>query len=157
MDTLKQYGDEVRVRRALAVLDYQVEHGASIQEACEACNVPHRTFNRWVKDGLLAEYLDACREGRLKVLRLTALNAVESVMRYMIKIATGEKIVRGANPIAAAKFVFEMAGLGPATERPQPPSTVANVLVGMPQQVVFNIKDGMPVTDPEGRPIVIDV
>ena len=62
MDAVKQYQDEVRVRRALDVMDYQVQRGCSVQEACEACNVAKRTFYRWLNEGVLVDHVAGCLE-----------------------------------------------------------------------------------------------
>ena len=57
---------------------------------------------------MLADHLTGCAEARVKVAVARARRAVEGVMNDMIEIATGHTVVRGAIPIAAAKFVFEL-------------------------------------------------
>ena len=89
------------------------------------------------------------------MVRARALHAVEEVMKYVIELATGHKVVRGANPIAAAKFVYKMGGLEPRTS----PTTVhsqTNVLVGLPEMVRFKIVNDNPVVDEEGRLGILD-
>ena len=154
MDAVKQYQDEVRVRRALAVMDYQVTHGVSIQDACNACNVAERTFYRWLNEGVLVDHLAGCQEGREKMVRARALYAVEEIVGYMVEIASGAKVVRGANPIAEAKFVYKVAGFEAGTS----PTTYSqtNVLMGLPEMVRFEIVDANPVLDDQGRLEIID-
>lgn len=151
----EQLKDEVRVRRALAVIDHQVTHGGSIRDACEACNVPERSFFRWVNQGVLANHLAECRESRSKVASMMAAEALTDVMHYMIEIATGRKVVRGANPIAAARFVYSAAGLRDRTSPPKP-SGKTNVLAFLPELVTFNVVQGTLAVDSEGRMEIID-
>ena len=152
---LSEYNRTVRFRRTLAVMRYQVENGASVQEACKACNVPERTFYRWISEGTLDDYLAECSEGWSKAVAAQALEAVGAIMMYMIEIASGAKVVRGANPIAAAKFVFKFAGLEPYTRTPKSDGNT-DVLLGMPKQVQFLVVDGSPVLDKHGRVMIID-
>ena len=143
------------MRRALAVMDYQVQRGCSVQEACEACNVAERTFYRWLNEGVLVDHLAGCQEGREKMVVAMALHALEGIMKYMVKIASGAKAVRGANRIAAAKFVYKMAGFEAGTS----PTTVhsqTNVLVGLPEMVRFEIANGSSMLNDQGRLKIID-
>ena len=106
---LELYQDEVRFQRALAVIEHQVTHGSSTRKACEACNVPVSTFYKWLQDGVLTEYLTDARRGRAELTSAVANEAAPDVLRYMIALATGKTQVRGANPVAAAKLVLEIA------------------------------------------------
>ena len=155
MEPLQQCKDEVRVRRALAVTGYQVTHGVSIRHACRACAVPERTFYRWLNEGVPVDHLVGCQEGRAKMVRARAFHAVEEAMKYVIEIATGHKVVRGANPIASAKFVYKMGGLEPRTS-PTASYCQTNVLVGLAEMVRSDIVDGNPVVDDQGRLKTID-
>ena len=84
-----------------------------------------------------------------------ALHTVEDIMRYMIEIATGQNVVRSANPIAAAKFVYQMAGLD-ADYTPRTTSNETNVLAGLPEMVRFEIVGASPVLDEQGRLKIIE-
>ena len=78
MTAVQQYKDEVRVRRALAVMDYQVEHGCSVQEACEAWNVAERSFYRWLNEGIVDADLNEAAGSRQRIIRDIAIRAVEN-------------------------------------------------------------------------------
>jgi len=130
--------EEVRAQRAIRVIQHQVQHGSSVRQACEACNVPVRTFYHWMREGVLTDYVGASRDSRSTVASALAIEAIPDVMQYMIAIATGKVQVRGANPIAAAQFVFSAAGVKAttATEAEKPPT---NVLAFLPQMVTLQI------------------
>ena len=152
---MEQLKDEVRVRRALAVMEHQVTHGGSIRDACEVCNVPERTFFRWVNQGVLGDYLTGCRESRVEVASAMAAEALPDVMCYMIEIATGRKVMRGANPIAATRFVYSAAVLRDHASRSQSAGKT-NVLAFLPELVTFNVVQGTPAVDSKGRMEIID-
>ena len=76
-------------------------------------------------------------------------------MCYMIEIATGRKVVRGANPIAAARFVYSAAGLRDHASRSQSAGKT-NVLAFLPELVTFNVVQGTPAVDSKGRMEIID-
>lgn len=140
--------DEVRLQRALAVHLRQVEEGLTIREACQACNVPERTFYRWVAGGVLDGYLAECREGRSMAAATMAAEAIPDIMRYMIGIASGTEVVRGANPIAAAQLVFGAAGVKAEMAPPAAPDSKSpTILTFMPQLVTFRVEHGSPVTE----------
>lgn len=143
-DAIVEVTDEIRLQRALTVMAHRIAHGSTIKAACEACNVPERTFYDWVEQGVLGDYLAQCQEARATVASTIAAEVVPDVMQYMIAIATGAKVVRGANPIAAAQFVFAAAGVkepvASAAELPGGPT----VLQFLPQMVTFNVIQGIP-------------
>jgi len=136
---IEQVNDEVRLQRALAVVEHQVRHGSTIRAACEACEVSERTFYAWVHAGALTSYLTECQQSRATAASTMAAGAIPDVMKYMIEIATGEKAVRGANPVAAAQFIFVMAGAsGPQTSAAEEkPST--NIMAFVPEMLTINV------------------
>lgn len=154
MTPIEELKEEVRVRRVLAVLDYLVEHGCSISEACEACNVPVRSFFRWVEQGILTDYLAECRESRRQVASVIAAEAIPDVMHYMIEIATGRKVVRGANPVAAARFVSDAMGFKEPTSAAEVGSGRPAVLALLPEMVTFRVEHGVPAVDSDGYMII---
>jgi hypothetical protein len=147
-DEITAVKDEVKIQRALAVLAHQVAEGSTIREACVACDVKERTFYRWISEGLLANHLAECREGRSKAAATMAAEAIPDIMGYMIEIASGKNVVRGANPIAAAQLVFTAAGvkteMAPVS---QPEIDTPTILAFMPQLVTFKVEHGSPVTE----------
>jgi len=140
--------DEVKLQRALSVLTHQVEEGLTVREACRACNVPERTFYRWIAEGLLTDHLAECRMGRAKAAATMAAEAIPDIMQYMINIASGTKVARGANPIAAAQLVFSAAGvkseMAPSSSQAHETPTI---LAFMPQLVTFKVEHGSPATE----------
>lgn len=145
--------EEIRAQRALAVMQHRVLLGSTIREACHACNVPESTFYDWAASGVLSEYLADCREGRSKVASTIAAEAVPDIMHYMVKIAKGEEKRKNVSPVAAAQFVFSVAGVkkSAASTAEVKPGTPA-VLAFIPQMVTFRIEHGVPVS---GAPIEI--
>jgi len=144
---IESINDEIRVRRALAVMRHRVVTGSTIREACQACNVPESTFYDWAASGVLSEYLADCRDGRSKVASAIAAEAVPDIMQYMVRVAKGEEKRKNINPVAAAQFVFSVAGIRegvlPITEgKPGMPAVLAYI----PQMVTFHIKHGVPVS-----------
>jgi len=136
---IETINDEVRFQRAIRVLQHRITHGSTIRAACQACGVPERTFYDWVRQGVLDDYVAECKAARSETARAMAAEALPDVMRFMIDIATGKRTVRGANPIAAAQFVYAAAG-GAETgkaDKEAPPA-----FAFMPQTAVFNIAVG---------------
>ena len=139
--------EEIRAQRALAVMEHRVTSGSTIREACLACNVPESTFYDWAASGVLTEYLMDCREGRSKVASTIAAEAIPDILQYMVKIATGQEKRKTVNPVAAAQFVFSVAGVKKGlTSAAEPRSGPPAVLAFIPQMVTFRIEHGVPVS-----------
>ena len=155
-DQIQQLNSEVVFQRALAVVEHQVENGSTVTEACEAMDVPRAMFYKWVKQGVLADYLAEARKSRSEVAHTMAAGKLPDVMGYMIQIATGKVKLRGASPIAAAKFVWDVVGAGVA----QPDSEVEEAapisLTFVPQMVVFNVTGGAPRMADDGSMEIIE-
>ena len=159
-NALEEYQRTVRVQRALSVMDYQVTNGGTTADACKAVDVPVRSFYRWVRDGLITEYLDSPRGGVLAVLADKAIMSLPKVLEHITAIATGDKEVRGASPVAAAKWVASMAGVSIEAVEPEADVVVIPmtpiVLARMPETVRFIIKDGKVSQDEDGSIEIID-
>jgi hypothetical protein len=136
------YNDEVRLRQALEVMSYQVEHNCSIREACKEVGVAERTFYRWLNDGVLTDTIEIMRESRAKALRGMATGAMPDILQNMIELATGKKEVRGASPVAAAKFVLEIAKLFAGEKGGEGKSPTINVF--LPEFSRFKVEAGVP-------------
>jgi hypothetical protein len=136
-NAIELYQDEVRFQRALAVIKHQVEHGSKTRKACEACNVPVSTFYQWLEDGVLTEYLTDARRVRAELTSAVANEAAPDVLRYMVALATGKTQVRGANPVAAAKLVLEIAGGQHDTYAAESGKTTTNIF--LPEMVTLNV------------------
>lgn len=157
---LAEYQNEVRVKRALSVMEYQVTNGGSTEDACKAMSVPVRSFYRWVREGLITEYLDSPRSGVLAVLADQALMSLPKVLEYITAIATGAEVVRGASPVAAAKWVASVAGISIEAAEDKPDVVVVPmmpiVLARMPEVVRFVIRDGKVSQSDDGSIEIID-
>jgi hypothetical protein len=153
-----QLASELRLQRALAVIEHHVKTGDPINVSCDACSVATSTFYDWVRDGVLDTYLDECRQTRADTAATMAAEAIPDITAYLVRVATGNVRVRGANPIAAAQLILTIAGVRLDRDKSAADSPVvsANVLQFMPQLVQFNIVAGMPAKDEEGRYEVID-
>lgn len=144
---------EVKLQRALAVIEHQVKHNSSVEAACRACGVSKTSFYRWVGDGILTEYLAQCRESRTKTVQAIAAEAMPDVMAYMIRLATGQETVRGASPIAAAEFVAKAGGLRLSGERERSHQTN---IVFLPQMATFHVAEGGLVRNDEGKIEIVE-
>ena len=141
MTDLEVYNDEVRLQQALEVMQYQVEHNCSVREACKEVGVAERTFYRWLNDGVLTDTIEIMRESRAKALRGMATGAMPDILQNMIELATGKKEVRGASPVAAAKFVLEIAKIF-AGEKDESATPTINVF--LPEFSRFKVEAGAP-------------
>jgi len=133
---LEAVSDEVKLQRALRVIECQVAQGMTARDACEACDVPERTYYRWLSEGVLNSWLAECQAGRSKAAEAMAAESLPEIMQYMIGIATGKTTRRGANPIAAAEFVWAKQGKragGRGSVRP---------LAFVPQFIMLNVSGG---------------
>jgi hypothetical protein len=155
-ETRLRLADELRLQRALAVIEHHVRTGDPINASCDACNVKTSTFYDWVSAGVLNGYLEECRKSRSETAAAMAAEAIPDIARYLVSVATGKVRVRGANPIAAAQLLLTIAGVTPGRDKSAADIVPPNVLTFMPQLVQFNIVQGMPAQDAEGRFEVID-
>lgn len=146
---VKQYRDAVKVERMTRVMDLQIHEGLSIGEACDAVKLPKTTFLKWLQDGVLTEYLADLHRAHRDAAAAAAAEALPRVISYMVAIATGEQQVMNASPVAAARFVVEVADSS-GQEKGGPTQTTF-----VPQQVVVMVQGGTPRTDDAGR-VVID-
>lgn len=108
---IEKVQEEIRYNTALRVLDIATDQHVSIENACQQAGVPPRTFYRYVQEGALTEHLQNNRQARRDVSSALATAALPDVIRHMIRLATGEVEQRGSNPVAAAKFLVEIAGV----------------------------------------------
>lgn len=147
--------EEVKFQRALAVIEHQVKHGTSVRAACRACNVPERTFYRWLGEGVLKDYLDESRESRSQAVSSMATEALPDVMQYMIDVATGKVQVRGANPVAAAEFVFAKAGGAMTSAAEVAAQSTTQVLAFIPQLSTVRIVHALSGPDTDTEPVEV--
>ena len=91
------------------------------------------------------------RAALVSVGKAQAVLALPDVMEYMVKLATGETVARGASPIRAAEFVLKMAGVTGVGAAGSAGETNINILNLLPQQVVFPLESGRPILDDQGR------
>jgi len=157
-DPLVLVNEELRLQRTLAVIERHVATGEPINACCDACSVPTSTFYSWIADGVLDTYLEECRKSRTDTAAAMAAEAIPDITSYLVRVATGQVRVRGANPIAAAQLILRIAGVGPGGEKSAAdlPAVPTNVLAYIPQLVQFTIIGGMPAKDKEGKFVVID-
>lgn len=155
-DQIEKLNAEVTFQRALAVVEHQVEHGSKVQEACAAVGVPRATFYKWVRQGVLADYLAEARSSRSEVAHTMAAGRLPDIMGYMIDIATGKTKLRGASPIAAAKFVWDVVGAGVAQPDDEVEEATPVSLMFVPEMVVFNVTGGAPRIGDDGSMEIIE-
>jgi len=146
--------EEVRAQRAIRVIQHQVQHGSSVRQACEACNVPVRTFYHWMREGVLTDYVGASRDSRSTVASALAIEAIPDVMQYMIAIATGKVQVRGANPVAAARFVLSVAGITEDTSAAEDRPPTTNIF--LPEMVTLNLVAAAHSVPPDDPPEALE-
>ena len=158
--SLELYHDTVRAERLIEVMRYQVANHCSAQKACEACDLAYRTFRDWVSKGILDRYLGEVRAAHSNSLREKAIEKSGDILDHMIQIATGKVQIRGANPVRAAELVLQWAGVSPHeaqdVDRDEPTGPTINILTLVPEQVMFDVKDGAPALSKRGNPVILD-
>lgn len=157
--SIEEYNDAIKAQKCISVLEYKREHSCSTATACEAVGLAESTFYYWRKQGKLQVYMEEAtaetRAALVSVGQAQAVLALPDVMEYMIALATGEEIARGASPIRAAEFVMKMAGISGAGSGGGAGETNINILNLLPQQVNFGpMEGGRPTLDEQGRIIV---
>ena len=145
---IEEYNDEVKVAKLLRVLTHQTEHHSTLTKACETVGLPVPTFYRWIGEGRLGDAITEMREQRATTLQALAVQAMPGVLRYMIRVATGNVEARGANPISAARLVAQFAGMIDGAEHQDGPAQTFNFY---PEQLLFAMGDGRPRLDDQGR------
>lgn len=121
------FEQEVQLRTVLDVLNYRVEHtGCTTKDACAALNVNYPTFMRWLNAGTLGAYLNQIHDPEMDMLRVRAIFAMPDILENMIEIASGKKVIRGVNPVAAATFVKSIIPPAPEVEETQGVTVVQN-------------------------------
>jgi hypothetical protein len=152
MTEIEKYDEAIRRERLLKVFKSQAG-GATLGEACKSAGITPRSFHRWIAGGLLTDHLDQMRESQGEMLRAEALDAVPRVLTFLVEIATGERVARGASPVKAAQLVLQIAGVAP--DQPGVSRETVNFIALIPQQARFVITKGAPVTE-DGCPLIID-
>lgn len=157
--TLAEYSDEVRTARAAQVLALQIK-GKSLAKACKEAGVHPNTFREWIRSGMLDDEMAAVRAERQETVVAQALNLLPGVIKNLGQIATGEKVVRGASPVAAAKVLIELAGIFGLGEQQedkatQQAETIINV-ASFPNLQTFDVRSGRPVFREDGSLEIID-
>jgi hypothetical protein len=143
---VEQFDREVQLQVILQVLDFRVQNGGcSMRMACDELGVPYQRFTRWIKQGVLTDYLQDQHDPEMEILRLRAMQAMPGVLENMIALANGKKSMKGVNPVAAAQFVKEM--VGPAREEHEEPATFIQNNYFQPQQYRVPYKDAAPVIE----------
>lgn len=138
---IELYNENVQVQQIMRVRELQVEKNLTVEKACERINLSPRTFYSWLSKDVFTDYLRAERDARQTYAATQAVEAMPSIMDHMIGLATGKISARGGSPIAAAKFVLQVA------EQYVPPSEeeeASRRTTYSPQQVVIIVEDGAP-------------
>ena len=156
---VEEYNDAVKAQRCIEVLEYKQDHSVSTADACQAMGLAESTFYYWRKQGALQVHMEEStartRAALVSIGQAQAVLALPDVMEYMVKLATGEMVARGASPIRAAEFVMKMAGVSGAETPPAGAETNINIMNLLPQQVCFGrMEGGHPTLDDQGRIIV---
>jgi hypothetical protein len=111
---------EIAAQQVIKVFSFLSQHpDYSKRQVCEELGLSYDNVTRWIREGVLTEYLDHVHDVRSDVAQITALNELQDVVIYQAKIARGEVMPRGANPTAAAQFVLQVATLGARSEQRQ--------------------------------------
>lgn len=105
---VEKFDREVQLQIILNVLQFRVKNSVNTKTACEELDVPYRSFMRWIKAGVLTDYLKTVHDPEMDMLRTRALMAMPDVLENMIRIASGTVTIKGVNPVAAANFVKEI-------------------------------------------------
>lgn len=108
---IEKADQHVKAMQCLKVLDHRIEHHSSTKDACEACNIPERTFYHWMNQGVLSQYLDDTQLVSKQVTKMMVADRWEDILQHQIRVASGQVTQRGANPTSAAKFLAEIAGV----------------------------------------------
>jgi len=134
-DSIELADQLVKSEACRRVIDYRIQHPrATVEEACEACDVARRSFYTWMKEGVLDEYLSSIQGVATKTAAQVIAQGWLDVLKHQIALASGKKVQRGANPTAAAKFLAELAQLNPQDQKAR---HVAQVQVTfLPEQMV---------------------
>jgi len=112
-DNLATMDSELIADQLMKLFKFLLEHpGSTKKAACTELNINYRAALRWIKQGMLHEYLSSIHDVRSDLSQIIALNELPSIVEFQARVARGEVPASGANPTAAANFVLEIAKLG---------------------------------------------
>ncbi len=149
---VQQFDREVQLRTIFTVMQYRIDNGGcSISEACRELDIPYSRVIRWLKDGVLTDYLETVQDPEIEMLKSRAIEAMPGVLEYMISLASGKTNVRGVNPVAAATFVKDILDAGSRKKEEESPQMLIQNNFFPPQQYKVGYKDLAPMIE------VIDV
>jgi len=151
---IERYTEAKETAQLIRVFHLQAEEGLTIAGACAKIGISRSQFYNLLSKGFLDEYLTVYREGAATGLANMALDKAEEVLQYQIDLASGAKTVRGANPVAAARFVWEVAGL--VDRAPTEIQEQINIYGYLPQTVMFDVEGGTPRVTEGGAPRVVE-
>lgn len=141
---IEQFNLTRQVELCLTIRQYLMEHNkATVAEACSTVDVPVRTFYQWLNDGVLDEYFSEFSGAMARIGRTTVLDRWESVIDNMVAIASGTKVIKGANPVSAAEFLRKVAGIAYAIDE-TPAVNVDQMNVFMLPQAMAIVREGKP-------------
>lgn len=145
---IERYDDVRKTEILLRVLRYQTDNPrASRVDACEAVGIPDRTLRHWLSQGILDDYLAEFAAAMSKEGRGILLERWSKILHYQGELASGSKIVKGANPTSAAEFCRKVAGVEFAVKERAP--SIGEMNLFMLPQAHFIVRDGKPQLESE--------
>lgn len=147
---LTQLDNEIIVTQLVRLYKFRVEHPEySTKSACEELGLSYRAVLEWLKEGRLSDYVAEIKDPRSDIAQITALESLVDVVAYQVKIATGVVQIQGVSPVAAAKFLLDVAKLETQAGR----GNLTQVNVFVPQVGEASSKPGAPtmVVDAPGK------
>jgi hypothetical protein len=165
-ESLALFNEDLRFHTMVRILD-RCRAGQSITNAVKSESISRQTFYNWLREGVLDEYMRLERSTAFAQISSKAMDAIPQVLNYMVRCATGLDPDSGVNPVAAAKFILEVAQLSvsamapiehaPETDKPKVQAPLIANMVFVPDQFHIHVKDGRAVLDDTGRMQVLDV
>jgi hypothetical protein len=127
---IQQIDNEIIANQLIELFNFLMEHpDYSKKDACDELGINYRAALRWINENRLSDYLSEIHDVRSDVAQITALDELNSIIKYQAKIARGEVSPSGASPTAAAAFVLEVAKLGARRDAPAFNARQINVFV----------------------------
>ena len=146
---------EVDIRQCISVMEFRVSAGCSIKAACEELGYDYRRTLRLMNSDVMKNYLQQANGAEKGLIQMQILQRMGKVVLNMLDVASGEKVIKGVNPVAAARFAKDyLDDLEETIDDDEEEDANFNLNVFIPERSPIQYKNAAPVL--EGQVTVIE-
>lgn len=147
---------EVDIRKCLEIMELRISAGCSIKEACRETGYNYRRTLRLLNSDTMKNYLQHANGAEKGLIQMQILQRMGKVVLNMLDVASGKKVIKGVNPVAAARFAKEYLDdleMSIESEEKEDEDANFNLNVFIPETVPIQYKRSIPALEGEVRDI----